>query len=375
MGGFECATHVRNDGRRLDLTEATGHDRFVVQDYALAKQSGLDTVRDGLRWHLIERTPGVYDFSTWSPMLRAADDAELQVIWDISHYGWPDFIDVWSDAFVDGLAQLAHAAARRHREETDAVPFFCPINEISFLAWATAQVGYFFPAEVDRGHAMKRQLVRAAIAASQAVRSVDPRARLFWAEPLINVVPHTDAFSARAAQTSNAQFEAMDMLAGLAAPELGGRLDYLDLVGLNYYPHNQWYFEGPTIPVGHHAYRDLAPMLVDVVHRYGRPTLIAETGAEGASRPAWLHYICDEVARAAAMGARMEGVCLYPVLNYPGWDNERLCETGLFGYADGAGRRSVFNPLLNEMERQRAILADALDAQSSSRRAGRARAA
>ncbi|MHB8287345.1 MAG: hypothetical protein ACYDD1_22075, partial [Caulobacteraceae bacterium] len=305
MGGFECASHVRNDGRRLDLTAATEHDRFVGQDYRLLKASGISSARDGLRWHLIEQTPGQYDFSSWLPMLRAARDADVQVVWDICHYGWPEFIDVWSDGFVDGIANLAYAAARLHREESDAVPFFCPINEISFLAWATAQVGYFFPAEHARGGDMKRQLVRAAIAASQAIRSVDPRARLLWAEPLINVVDHGEDAVAAAENTAG-QFEAMDMIAGLAAPELGGKIDYLDLVGLNYYPHNQWYFEGPTIPMGHHAYRDLASMLVEVGQRYNRPVLLAETGAEGSGRASWLHYVCGEVVRAAELGVKME---------------------------------------------------------------------
>jgi hypothetical protein len=195
-----------------------------------------------------------------------------------------------------------------------------------------------------------------------------------WAEPLINVVDHGEDAVA-AAQATAGQFEAMDMIAGLAAPELGGRPDYLDLVGLNYYPHNQWYYEGPTIPMGHHAYRDLASMLVEVGTRYGRPVLLAETGAEGSGRASWLHYVCGEVARAAEMGVRMEGVCLYPIVQYPGWDNERRCETGLFGYPDARGRRPVFDPLLLELERQEDALARAFGARPPVKLAKQARAA
>jgi len=55
MGGFECASNRRSDGRRLDLTASTEHDRFAREDYrALAAQHIL-TARDGLRWHLIEQ--------------------------------------------------------------------------------------------------------------------------------------------------------------------------------------------------------------------------------------------------------------------------------------------------------------------------------
>ena len=47
--------------------------------------------------------------------------------------GW---VDIWCPAFVDRLAAFARAAAEHFREMTDAVPFWCPVNEISFLASA-----------------------------------------------------------------------------------------------------------------------------------------------------------------------------------------------------------------------------------------------
>ena len=58
MAGFECSTQRRRDGRRLDLLAATRHDRLAGQDYGRAAEHGLRTVRDGLRWHLIETAPG-----------------------------------------------------------------------------------------------------------------------------------------------------------------------------------------------------------------------------------------------------------------------------------------------------------------------------
>jgi hypothetical protein len=53
LGGFECSSHQRSDGRRLDLLASTGHDRHAAQDYALLAQHGIRAARDGLRWHLI----------------------------------------------------------------------------------------------------------------------------------------------------------------------------------------------------------------------------------------------------------------------------------------------------------------------------------
>src|SRR5919112_2030217 len=101
LGGFECSSHRRVDGRRLDLLASTGHDRLAAKDYELLSQHGIRAVRDGLRWHLIETTPGQYDWSSFLPMMRAARDTDTQVIWDLAHWGWPDDLDIWLPAFID----------------------------------------------------------------------------------------------------------------------------------------------------------------------------------------------------------------------------------------------------------------------------------
>jgi hypothetical protein len=50
----------------------------------------------------------------------------------------------------------------------------------------------------------------------------------------------------------------------------------------------------------------------------------------------------------------VEGVCLYPIVNHPGWDDDRHCYNGLFDYADDTGNREVFAPLAEEVARQAA---------------------
>ena len=355
MAGFECSTQRRRDGVRLDLIAATHHEALAAADYRACAERGMRTIRDGLRWHLIERTPGVYDWSSWRSMLRSAKAAGVQVVWDLCHYGWPDFLDLWSPRWVESFAAFAEAAAQVFREETGEIPLWCPVNEISFFTWSAGDVGYFFPAETGRGPELKRQLVRAAIAACEACLRVDPRARFVWCEPLIKVEPRDEHPLAEVEAMHARQFEAFDMIAGLDAPELGGRPELLDIVGLNYYPHNQWYYQGPTIPMGHHAYTDLHDLVARISTRYRRPLLIAETGAERGARAAWLHYVCEEVRTAMAAGADILGVCLYPVLAYPGWDNDRHCDVGLFRTPPGGGERTLYQPLAEELDRQRAI--------------------
>ena len=78
LGGFECSTHRHRSGRRLDLIRATAHDTWAAKDYAALQAHGIRTCRDGLRWHLIETTPGRHDFSSALPMLRAASVKPLR---------------------------------------------------------------------------------------------------------------------------------------------------------------------------------------------------------------------------------------------------------------------------------------------------------
>ena len=126
------------------------------------------TARDGLRWHLIEQSPGQYDFSSATGMLRAGRDTGMQVIWDLWHYGWPDDIDIFSAAFVDRFTAFAREAAARISEYTEA-PLISPINEISFFSWAAGEGGIFNPFAKHRGDEMKRQLV--APASRRSMRS------------------------------------------------------------------------------------------------------------------------------------------------------------------------------------------------------------
>jgi beta-glucosidase/6-phospho-beta-glucosidase/beta-galactosidase len=356
LGGFECSTHVHRSGRRLDLIAATAHDRFALADYQRLREQGIRAARDGIRWHLVERSPGHYDWQSVLPLVRAAQTTGVQVIWDLCHYGWPNDLDVFSTEFVRRFADLARAFVRWLGDETDAVPYVAPINEMSFLAWAGGAVALFPPFLCKRGRDLKRQLVRAAIATTEAVWEADPRARVFHIDPICNVVADPrkprDVLMARRYHLS--QYHVWDMICGRLRPELGGTKKHLDVVGVNYYIDNQWAYPGDlegstTIDHTHPGYRPAWQLLRDVYQRYRRPIFIAETGIEGDLRPGWLRTVCYEVRAALRAGMPIEGICLYPILNHPGWEDGRHCHNGLWDYADEAGEREIYAPLAQEL--------------------------
>jgi beta-glucosidase/6-phospho-beta-glucosidase/beta-galactosidase len=288
MGGFECSTHRATKKRRLDLIAATRHDEFAEADYRRMMDIGLLTARDGVRWHLIESQPGQYDFASLERQAEAAQKTGIQIIWDIFHYGYPDHLDIFSSDFPIRFADFCRATAEYLIQRSETTLYFCPVNEMSFFSWAAGEVGHFYPFAKKRGNELKRQLVRMNIAAIDAVRSVAPEARFVTTEPAIHVVGSaSDPNRRRAADAyRRSQFQALDMLGGRKRTELGGGPQYLDIVGLNYYVHNQWrYPQRQKIAPGHKDYRPFNEMLKEFYERYQRPVFVAETGIEDERRP------------------------------------------------------------------------------------------
>ena len=354
-GGFESATHRRSDRLQLDLIAQTHHDLYAADDFRLLRDLGIRTVRDGLRWHLIEGRPGVYDWSSFLPMLKAGVDTGTQVIWDLCHWGLPPDIDIFSIDFIDRFAAFAGAAARVVQQHTDSIPFFCPVNEISFWSWVGGDVGAFYPHATQRASELKRQLVQASLSAIRAIREVDPRARFVQPEPIINIVadPAKPDDAAAAAIHTAGQYEAWDWLL-TEDPETSG----IDILGVNYYWNNQWVHRGERAPLGHSQHRPLHHMLLDIWHRYRRPLLISETGAESDAGAGWFAYVCAEVRQAQRQGAHILGICLYPVMDYPGWDDQRHCPCGLVQVDADWKRRRIRDSLAAELCIQQRILSE-----------------
>jgi len=330
MGGFEGACHINSLGQRLDMVAATHHDRYVECDYARLLDAGIRVARESVRWPLIEHAGG-FDFASLLPMIRAADRHGIQVIWTLCHYGWPDDLDLFSPAFVDRFARFSRATARFIADHSDALPLYSPINEISFICWAICRSHTMHPYPARAAgcdHELKRQLVRAAIAAIEAVWEVDSRARIVHIDPLIHVIapPDRPDLEEAARTERNSMFEAWDMLRGSRDEDLGGDAKYLDIIGVNYYHSNQWEFLTDNRLYWHQKDPrrvSLHCLLQEVYERYRVPLLIGETSHVGQGRGQWIREIARETERALELGVPVEGICLYPIIDRTDWDNDQ----------------------------------------------------
>jgi len=348
------------------MIAATQHDRQVDHDYELLRSVGITTVRDAVRWHLIERN-GVFDFSSLAPMVAAAERHGMQVMWSLCHYGWPDDLDVFSPVFPERFARFAAETARFIQSCSRRVPFYTPVNELSFVSWAAAEVGWFHPFAHGRGVELKRQLVTATIAGCDAIWKVDRRARIVHVDPVIHVVPPHDRpeLAAMADQQNASQYEAWDMLAGVRDAELGGHPRYLDIMGANFYHSNQWEFPNTRLrwedTPRDARWKPFHRMLCEIYDRYRRPLFIGETSHIGTGRAEWLREIAAELWNAYDAGVPLEGICLFPIIDRMDWnDASHWHNSGLWDLdkgADGILTRVLHEEYAEELRHSQRLLA------------------
>ena len=321
--GFECATGWNRTGRWIDQVAATQHDQFVDGDYQLLRDVGIRTVREGVRWPLIDHQ-GRFDFTTLRPMLAAARRHAIEPIWDLFHFGYPFDADPMRDDFGERFAAYCHATARHIARESEGPWWFTPVNEPSYFAWAAGEMGLFAPWRRGCGPELKHRLAIAALRGIDAIRSECPSAGIVNVDAVCSVVPPPDRpdLAAEADHFNHrAVFESFDMLAGRLHPDLGGSREHLATIGINYYWTNQWELGRAPIPLGEDDERrvPLRELVQRVWERYGGDLLITETAHVGEQRAPWLREVTHEVEAALDAGVPLRGVCLYPVLGMPEW--------------------------------------------------------
>ncbi|WP_345109189.1 amine oxidase [Hymenobacter algoricola] len=364
MGGYECTDQLNTFGNRVDFLTLTGHLQLIDEDYQDLGPFHIRTVREGIRWSQVEKTPYHYDWSTVQVLLDAGRRHGIQQVWDLCHFGYPDDLTPLHPMFARRFAHLCRAFVDFYRQQRpDEVLIVTPINEVSFMSWLGGDVRGTSPYCVGQGWEVKRGLMRAYIEGVAALREADPGIRILTTEPLIHIVPapgSSRTHRQRVAEFDSNQFQSVDMLAGRLCPELGGREEYLDLLGFNYYYDNQWQLE-PRQTLGwanedHDLrFRPLSFLLTRAWQRYRRPVVLTETSHPGVDRPAWIDMIGRECAAALRAGVPLFGACLYPIIDRPDWDYlDQWHRSGLWDadlQPDGFPQRALYQPYADALHK------------------------
>jgi beta-glucosidase/6-phospho-beta-glucosidase/beta-galactosidase len=364
MAGFECSSFIWKDGQRKDYMVITGHDRHLRADYDSLMDLGIGVVRESVRWPIVDKGQGQYDWSGLDPMIAAMNDCRITAIWDLCHYGFPDDCDPFSDDCRSRFVDYCRAVAEYIVPRTKPPHFFTPINEITFFSAAATDMGWMYPFAKGRYAEFKRSLCRMAIEGVKALREVDAQSRMVHVDPIIHEVPPPDRpdLADEAWEQSYKQaYEAWDILFGKKNPELGGSPEILDIVGVNVYNFSQAQMNadksrevlGPRDP----RRKPLGEMLKFAWERYHRPIIIGETSGHQDKRAEWLRMTMEESMKALNSGINLQGVCLYPSVDIPDWQTQKWAKIGIFDIEDAATcERIPCDPYIEELRNWQKLL-------------------
>ncbi len=324
LAGFESAVGYNAHCEWFDQIAATEHDRRADEDYRLLAEQGIHAAREAVRWPLVD-VRGRYDFSSMLPFINAARRYDIELIYDLFHFGYPADVDLFSADFPARFADYAYNVTRFLAAHTDGQLYITPINEPSYFAWAAGEAGLFAPHAHGRGWELKVCLMRGAIQAIEAIRAACADARIVNVDSLCRVVaPLERPDLQREADEFNegAVMQGWDILAGRLLPELGGSPRHLDIIGINYYWTNQWELHRAGLPLEDNDPRrwPLRKLVRAVWERYGcADMLITETSHVGDMRSLWLQELTNEAEALLRAGVPLRGICLYPILGMPEW--------------------------------------------------------
>ena len=330
-------------GIEIDHLAAPRHLVLIETDYSLLRSVGIHTVREGIPW----RWAGAgTDDACWKALdviCAASERHEMQVIFDLCHFGYPAGLDIFSQEFVDAFVDYCYAFAKRLVGLCWSEVYVTPINEPSYFAWAGGEAARFPPFCRGRAAELKTQLARASIAGTNAIWSVLPEAEIVSVDPICRTVPPRDRPDRLAeAERFNygAVLESWDMLSGVLLPELGGSPRHLGIAGINYYWTSQWELDASEVPLAEDDERrwSLLQLVRCVWQRYNRPVLVSETAHVGEQRGPWLRQMYREAQDMLAEGIPLQGMCVYPVLGMPSWhQQDTWLDMGLWDLMDRDG--------------------------------------
>jgi beta-glucosidase/6-phospho-beta-glucosidase/beta-galactosidase len=337
LGSFE-STYLPAFDR--DIVETTEHDGRWREDFDLLRAAGISRLRYPVRWHRIEQTEGVLDWTETDAVLGHLHAEGFRPIVDLVHHtSYPGWL---TDGFADerfGPAYLryAEAFARRYPWIEEYTLFNEPFSTL-FLSgheaiWPPYRSG--LRSFVD----LVSNVMPAVAAASRLYQELLPLARHVWVDTCEFHTGSDAAGRAYADFANERRFLVIDAFLGrpydengpVAGPlsDAGGErlLDWepgsIDVLGLDYYAHCQWDFAeaGGTAPTA--TPLPFADQVEQYWQRYGIPCMLTETNIRGTvyDRVTWLKYMVEQCEIAQGRGVPIEGFCWFPFIDSTDWNS------------------------------------------------------
>ena len=335
VGAFESTYQPVHD---RDVMETTQHTQRWREDLMLLHSCNVRQLRYPLRWHRIEPEPGRFDWSRSDEVLGFMRDIGVEPIIDLLHHtSYPLWLgDLGSPGFEPAFLRFVEAVGKRY----PWLPAYTVCNEPFTTLLLCGQLAVWPPH--GRGLPdfvrLATNVMPAVNRASLALKDMLDNPKHVHAEVCERHTWSSSAGEEFAYMTNDRRFLMTDLLVGhevdpgrpfvqdlLAA---GGE-DLLmvepgtvDVLGLDYYVHNQWEWsaegKGTTVPL---SPMPLSELIIEYWDRYKLPCILGETNIRGyaSDRASWLKYTLEECERAQGRGVALQGYCWFPFIDSADW--------------------------------------------------------
>jgi dTDP-4-dehydrorhamnose reductase len=359
-GGVECTVNRVGDAFSDQVRRSGHHDR--AGDIGLIASTGIRTLRYPLLWERI--APDGLDSADWAwtdDRLGRLRRLGIRPIAGLIHHGsGPRSTNLLDPAFPHRFAEYARAVAERYPWIDD----YTPVNEPLTTARFSGLYGHWYPHRRDDASlviALMHQIL-ATVLAMQAIRTVNPRARLVQTEDAGRTYS-TPRLAYQASFENHRRWLTVDLLTGRVSQQhplwpwlvaRGADPDALnalteqscppDVVGLNYYFTSDRFLDDRVERYsadalggnGRDIYADVDAVrargagcaghrriLVEAWERYRLPVAVTEVHA-GCTREEQMRWLVDAwtgAERARRDGADVRAVTLWALFGSVDWDS------------------------------------------------------
>lgn len=393
-GGIEYTLNRVGDTYH-DQLEYTGH-YYRQDDIDTIATLGIKTLRYPILWerHQPQKEPPI-DWSFTEKNLHRLQELNIKPIAGLVHHGsGPMFVNFFDGSFEQGLAEYAEQVARKF----PWINYYTPVNEPLTTARFCGLYGHWYPHRSDEWSFYKILLseCKASVMAMQAIKKVNPSARLVQTEDLGKTYS-TPLLQYQADFDNQRRWLSFDLLCG-KVNEQHPLWDYLtdnvgiapdelhyflqnncppDICGLNYYMTSERYLDEDLekYPAkyhsgnGRHSFADVERVRVSLNEDFGAHLLLKEA-YEHLQLPlaiteCHLHCTRDEQMRwfnemwhtvhdLQAGGADIIAITAWALFGTYGWDKLMLqpggtYETGAFKVTSGYPQPTAFARLLQSL--------------------------
>jgi dTDP-4-dehydrorhamnose reductase len=371
-GGLEC-TVVRIQDKYRNQVGETGHAQRVADLDAIAAL-GIKTLRYPVLWETIAHDhPDCCDWAWHDERLVRLRELGVTPIAGLVHHGsGPTYTNLLDPRFPELLAQHAGRVAARY----PWIETYTPVNEPLTTARFSALYGHWYPHLRDTPNMLRALATqcRAVVLSMQAIRRVNPSARLVQTED-IGKVFSMPALQYQAEYENERRWLSFDLLcgridpshswyrafldAGISQPDLEFFIEARcapDIIGINHYVTSDRFLDKrtrdyPTYLKGDAPYVDVQAVRVphvdgltgpelrlrEVWERYRLPIAVTEAHHGGArdDQLRWLKQVWNAAQSLTAEDADIRAVTIWSLLGCMDWnslllENQGFYESGAF---------------------------------------------